>query len=134
MWSVTFINLQPKRQGLEHRHVPDGHDSQVQGMCAQSGRWQCNNSSSWGQQCPSLWAGGVHDGEGCWLLQWQKLLVSSGDKAARVSLVNHCRVLSCESCSEAMDVARAAEVLSSKDCWGPPQSRPLETPVSPSDG
>lgn len=77
---------------------------------------------------------GVHDGEGCWLLQWQKLLVSSGDKAARVSLVNHCRVLSCESCSEAMDVARAAEVLSSKDCWGPPQSRPLETPVSPSDG
>lgn len=75
---------------------------------------------------------GVHDGDGCWLLQWQKLLVSSGDKAARVSVEKHYGVLSCESCREALDVARAVEVLSSKDCWGPPQSRPLETPASPS--
>lgn len=98
MWSVTFINLQPKRQGLEHRHVPDGHDSQVQGMCAQSGRWQCNNSSSWGQQCPSRWAGGsmmvravgYFSGKSCWCLQgtrplgspWWNTAGSSAVKAA----------------------------------------------------
>lgn len=139
MWSVTFINLQPKRQGLEHRHVPDGHDSQVQGMCAQSGRWQCNNSSSWGQQCPSLWAGGsmmvravgYFSGKSCWCLQgtrplgspWWTTAGSSAVKAAARPWMSQGLLRS--------SAAKTAGVLHRADHWRPRCHPPMADLTAP---
>lgn len=68
------------------------------------------------------------------LPQWQKLAVSSAERAVGVHTNKHCRVFCCECGRHSAAVLRALEVLGGKDCWTPLHIGPLETTVAPLHG
>ena len=81
--------------------------------------WATQSSSSWGLGQQRLPLRCLCSDCGCWLLQLQRLLVSSVEQASGVHADKYYGVCCYESCGGSTAAISSVETLRGKGCWGP---------------